>query len=110
VPRALTDRGARVEVVEAYETVAPACRPEELDRVLTPRPGLVTFTSSSTALNFARMLGDRKMSEFLTGVAVASIGPVTSGTVRRLGLEVTVEAEQPTIPGLVQAIKKLLTK
>jgi len=106
VPRALKERGARVEVVEAYETVAPEFPPGELERLLTPPPDMITFTSSSTATNFAKLLGDRRLRDVLDGVAVASIGPITSDTLRSLGVEVRVEAKHSTIPGLVQAIRE----
>jgi len=106
VPQALRARGARVEVVEAYETVTPEIPAEELERLLTPPPDLITFTSSSTAANFAKLCGSRPIADVLRGVAVASIGPVTSETARKLGLEVAIEARESTIPGLVEAIKK----
>ena len=64
----------------------------------------VTFTSSSTATNFIEMLGEGSPRLKLKGVTVASIGPVTSETVRRLGLPVTVEAAEATIPALVDAL------
>jgi uroporphyrinogen III methyltransferase/synthase len=110
VPRVLEERGARVEVVEAYETVAPEFEPGELDRILTPPPDAITFTSSSTASNFARLLGGRAIQEVLRGTAIASIGPVTSATLRQLGLEVTLEASESTIPGLVQALRDYFNK
>jgi uroporphyrinogen III methyltransferase/synthase len=105
VPRVLEEHGARVEVVEAYETVTPEFPAGEVERLLTPPPDVITFTSSSTAANFARLLADRTLSEVLRGAAIASIGPVTSDTVRKLGLEITVEAKESTIPGLVKAIQ-----
>jgi len=109
VPRALADRGARVEVVEAYDTVAAEFPAGQLERLLTPPPDMITFTSSSTVSNFAKMLGSRKISEALAGVGVASIGPITSGTARKLGLEVTVEASESTIRGLLRAIQRHFT-
>lgn len=104
VPRVLEERGARVDVVEAYETALPEFGPGELDRLLTPAPDLITFTSSSTATHFARLLGDRSIIETLAGVAIASIGPITSATLRKLGLKVTMEARESTTEGLVRAI------
>jgi uroporphyrinogen III methyltransferase / synthase len=106
VPRALAERGAQVSVVEAYETVLPSIRPAELDRLLTPVPDMITFTSSSTATNFVALLGERRAGEFLRSVATASIGPITSETIRKLGACVSVEAEVSSIPGLVEAIKE----
>jgi uroporphyrinogen III methyltransferase/synthase len=105
VPRVLEGRGARVEVVEAYETVTPEFPGGALEDILTPRPDVITFTSSSTASNFAKLLGDRPPREVLAGTLVASIGPVTSNTARKLGLEVNIEARESTIPGLVEAIR-----
>ncbi len=106
VPRALARRGARVEVVEAYQTITPSFLPGELERLLTPPPDLITFTSSSTASNFAKLLGSDNAAQALTKVAIASIGPITSDTLRKLGLNVTIEATESTIPGLIRAIQR----
>jgi len=104
VPRVLEERGARVEVVEAYQTVTPHISPKELARLFTPPPDAMTFTSSSTATNFAKLLGENRLAETLSGVVIASIGPITSQTLRKLGLPVTIEAVESTMHGLVRAI------
>jgi len=102
----LIEKGARVEVVEAYETVIPVLPAGKLEELFTPRPDAITFTSSSTASNFARLIGDSKVRETLAGIVIASIGPVTSNTIRSLGLSVDVEAGEFTVPGLVRAIQE----
>ena len=110
IPRELRKAGARVDVVEAYETVIPLSSRKQLrDALRNPRrrPHLVTFTSSSTVRNFAELLGLREA--LATGIQLASIGPVTSSTLRELGFRVDVEAKQFTIPGLVQAIVRAMT-
>jgi len=107
VPRVLAERGAHVEVVEAYQTALPDLDRNELRAALSPAPDLVTFTSSSTALNFARLLeqdGERALIP-PRAVRAASIGPITSETARSLGFEVVLEAAEYTIPGLVAAIR-----
>lgn len=104
VPKVLADRGARVQVVEAYETLAPEISPEKMRELLTPVPHAVTFTSSSTANHFAKMLGERSISKVLSGAAIASIGPVTSGALQKLGLRVDIEAKESTIGALAQAL------
>jgi uroporphyrinogen-III synthase len=104
IPRELRLAGAEVDVVEAYETVVPVDSPARLRSVLKNpqrRPHLVTFTSSSTVRNFVNLLGASKAQ--LRGICFASIGPVTSATLRELGLRVDVEASEFTIPGLVKA-------
>jgi uroporphyrinogen III methyltransferase/synthase len=108
VPRVLEERGARVEVVEAYQTVAPEI--PALDHLLIPPPDAITFTSSSTATNFAKLVGQDRLAEVLRGTVVASIGPVTSETLRKLGLAVTVEAAESTMAGLVKAIQEYFAK
>ena len=110
VPRVLEERGARVEVVEAYQTVAADISPEEISHLLTPPPDAITFTSSSTVTNFARLIGQERLAETLRGVAIASIGPVTSETLCQFGLTVTLEARESTIPGLVEVLQLYFTR
>ena len=105
VPRVLEERGARVEVVEAYQTVMPEISTDELTRLLTPPPDAITFTSSSTVRNLATLLGEDRLAETLRGGVIASIGPITSQTLRKLGIAVTVEAQEATMSGLVHALQ-----
>ena len=66
----------------------------------------MTFTSSSTVKNFVTLLGSGRQvtPTKLRGMRTASIGPVTSSTLRELGLPVDIEAAEFTIPGLIAAI------
>jgi uroporphyrinogen III methyltransferase/synthase len=102
VPTELARRGARVDVVEAYRTVVPEGAAESAAEVFGGgrKPDWITFTSSSTVQNFVAAAG----ADVLAGVKVASIGPVTSATARKLGIEVAAEAAEFTIDGLVEAI------
>jgi len=112
IPRELRRAGARVDVVEAYETVIPQSSRRRLQAALknpNKRPNVVTFTSSSTVKNFVELLGPRRKSALLNGVQTASIGPVTSATLRELGLQVDISAREFTIPGLVAAIVDAVT-
>ena len=105
IPRELRKAGAHMDVVEAYETVVPQASRRRLQSALANprrRPQVVTFTSSSTVRNFVSLLGSRQMS--LEGIRLASIGPVTSSTLRELGLRADISAKEFTIPGLVDAI------
>ena len=107
IPRELRKAGAQVDVVEAYETVVPESSRRRLQAALknpNQRPSVVTFTSSSTVRNFVELLGSRPKSKLLDGVQMASIGPVTSATLRELGLPVDIAAREFTIPGLITAI------
>jgi len=111
IPRELRKAGAHVDVVEAYETTVPNSSRPRLRRLLGNRrrtPHVVTFTSSSTVRNFVSLLGSTK--ENIESVRFASIGPVTSSTLRELGLRVDIEAKEFTIPGLAEAIRVALTR
>jgi uroporphyrinogen III methyltransferase/synthase len=102
LPRKLAERGARVDVVEAYRTVVPAGAATQVQEIFggTRKPDWITLTSSSTVQNFVRLAGVQAME----GVRVASIGPVTTAAAKRLGLAVSVEAKVYTSDGLVEAI------
>ena len=106
LPEKLKEMGAEVNVVPAYRTLM--AEEADVERVRAEfsegRVEMVTFTSSSTVRNFVEMLGEDFIGQEMKGVAVASIGPVTSATARELGLEPHVEAEVSTIPGLARAI------
>jgi uroporphyrinogen-III synthase len=117
IPRELRKAGARVVVVEAYETVLPVASKEKLHAVLrnsSRRPDVIAFTSSSTVKNFLRLADAPRPAHRLSksgpyhttldGIQLASIGPITSATLRQHGLAVDIEAKTYTIPGLIRAI------
>jgi uroporphyrinogen-III synthase len=106
IPRELRSAGAQVDVVEAYETILPRASRRQLLNVLSgsDRPDVITFTSSSSVRNFFALLRGDIDRVSLNGIVLASIGPVTSATMREHALPVTVEAQEFTIPGLVRAI------
>lgn len=109
IPRELRNMGAKVDVVEAYETVVPTSSQKKIRALMsdpTSRPNVITFTSSSTVRNFVKLLGGRARPPHrgLESTQLASIGPITSATLRELGLPVPIEAREFTIQGLIQAI------
>lgn len=109
IPVELRKAGAHVDVVEAYETVVPQSSRTRLRSALANarrRPHVITFTSSSTVRNFVALLGAAKRG--LDGICLASIGPVTSSTLRELGLGVDIAAGEFTIPALVEAIRQAM--
>jgi uroporphyrinogen III methyltransferase / synthase len=98
LPDALRERGAEVDVVALYETVAEP--PDDAAIEAARDADYVTFTSSSTVRNLVRAVGDR----LPAAARVVSIGPVTSAAAREAGLEVDVEADRHDIEGLVEAL------
>jgi uroporphyrinogen-III synthase len=108
IPQELRRYGAEVDVAEAYETVVPTNSAEKLRALLadeSSRPHVITFTSSSTAANFVTLLGTGvSPKQTVLGIALASIGPVTTATLRESGLSADIEAVNYTVSGLVDAI------
>ena len=98
LPDALRERGAQVDVLPLYETVA-----EELNdaaRAAALDADYITFTSSSTVTRFLDAAGGPPSA----ATRIVSIGPVTSATLRERGLEPHVEARRHDIDGVVSAI------
>ena len=111
LPDELRKMGAQVDVIEAYETRVPEGTSEKLAELFadpSTKPHVVTFTSSSTATNFLFSIGEDAR-ELLEGVCLASIGPVTSETLRKAGCPPTLEAHEYTMDGLVQAITEFVS-
>ena len=113
VPVELRKAGAAVDVVEAYRTIVPDESCAALQQALIDPdrlPDATSFTSSSTVTNFFGLMHQAGISAWPVPMAAASIGPITSRTLRENGIEPSVEAKEFTIPGLVMAMCELLTR
>jgi uroporphyrinogen III methyltransferase/synthase len=96
---------AQVHDVAIYETKpAKELPPHVIDAFDAKQVTWVTFTSSSTVKNFVSLLGPDYKSK-LADVKLASIGPITTATMKELGLPPTVEAKTFNIEGLISAIQ-----
>lgn len=106
LPEALEDAGARADVVPVYRTVRP--NTSERGRVDALLAGgavdCITFTSSSTVINFAQLFDANDLSQLLAGVTVACIGDITAATAAEYGLRTDILPTQYTIPALTRAI------
>ncbi|MCW2955042.1 MAG: uroporphyrin-III C-methyltransferase [Conexibacter sp.] len=103
LPDALRARGAEVDVVDLYETVAERLSAAEL--AAARAADYVTFTSSSTVRFLLDAGGGTGPDGVLgDGARLVSIGPVTSATLREHGLTPHVEAERHDVDGLIAAL------
>jgi uroporphyrinogen III methyltransferase / synthase len=100
LPDALRARGAEVDVLELYETVAEPLSPPAL--AAARAADYITFTSSSTVRFFLEAAGGS--ADLAPTTRIVSIGPVTSATLREHGLEPDLEAADHDIDGLVAAL------
>ncbi|MGD0081572.1 MAG: uroporphyrinogen-III C-methyltransferase [Acidimicrobiales bacterium] len=97
LPRALAAKGYEIDIVEAYRTVRPTATPAMIESVSSA--DAVMFSSSSTVTGWIELLGTERLPP-----VVACIGPITAATAREAGIEVTVEASEHSIGGLVDAL------
>lgn len=101
----LRQHGATVEQIAVYRTV-----PVETDLgglaadITRGRIDAVTFTSASTVRAFVDRVGAAaaRSGRFVA----ATIGPITAGTARELGLRDILEAEPHTVAGLVESLAR----
>jgi uroporphyrinogen-III synthase len=107
LPESLRAQGITVDVVAGYRTrrlgndaaepLRQRLREGALDAVLV--------TSSSMATSLVEALGDEAPA-LLARTIVASIGPVTTKTLERWGVQVTVCAQKYTVSGLLSALER----
>jgi uroporphyrinogen III methyltransferase/synthase len=106
LPDALRARGAEVDVLEVYETVAEPLAPRALQAALGA--DYITFTSSSTVRFFLAAAEGEAAGAPRRGLArgtrIVSIGQITSEALREHGLEPDVEAERSDVAGVIDAL------
>ena len=96
LPDALRERGAAVDVLALYRTVAEPLGDDA--RAAALGADYATFTSASSVRFFHEAAGT------LAGPRLVSIGPITSEALRALGHEPDVEASEHTPGGLIAAL------
>ncbi len=107
----LRARGADVHIAVAYETRPTRGLGDQLGSLLgSGRLDVITFTSSSTVESFFDQLQPEDRERLLRNVRLASIGPVTSATLRAHGADAAIEAPEATIQSLTLAIVEFFRK
>jgi uroporphyrinogen-III synthase len=99
----LLKAGADPVAVVAYDKQMPEDAPRRAAELFAKEIGWVTFTSPRIARCFAELFGadwERRRSE----LRAASIGPVTTAELRRLGVEPAAEAASPSDQALVDSV------
>jgi uroporphyrinogen III methyltransferase/synthase len=100
----LKNLGAHVSTLTAYRTENPKRISENVKKeLLSNSVDYITFTSSSTVSNFIKILGSKNVKK-ISKSRLASIGPVTSKTLRTYGLKPACQAKKFTSAGLIHAI------
>jgi uroporphyrinogen-III synthase len=112
LPEALTTAGATVTIADAYRNQIPPDSIPALQQLFSASanyPDAITFTSASTVRNLIALLETADLI-LPSHIVLASIGPVTSQTLRDLSHEPSCEAAEPTIPALIQSLLSHLSQ
>lgn len=110
LPDTLRAAGAEVTIAPAYRTIIPESSIDAIRALFaTPEnyPDAITFTSSSTAENLFALLKTANLT-LPTHILRASIGPITTQTLQNLGYPPQIEAQEPTVPSLVEVLRQSL--
>ena len=108
LPQSLHAAGADVTIAPAYRTVVPRESVDALTHEL-PRLHAITFTSSSSVRNLLELLDAAGMT-MPRGMVLASIGPITSQTLRECGYDPQVEAPTADVEVLASALARFLER
>ena len=106
LPQQLAAAGAEVTIASAYRTVIPRESVEALRREL-PRVSAITLASSSAVRNLLELC-DAADVTLPPGVVLASIGPITSGTLRECGYAPHLEASVANVEVLASELARYL--
>lgn len=101
LPIGLREWGAKVDVVVAYRTIAPADLSQRVLEGLRERPDIVIFASPSAVQNLVAVAEGQARR-----IPAAVIGPVTEEACRRAEIDVEVVASPSTAEGLVAALER----
>lgn len=105
LPEQIRKSGGKIDVVPAYKSVKPLKDGKTVKELFKDgKIDVITFTSSSTVRNFTEIFDRDELTALTKGVTIASIGPITTETAKKLGIETDIMPGRYTIPALTEAI------
>jgi uroporphyrinogen III methyltransferase/synthase len=105
LPCALREAGAEVTDAVAYRTAAPQhLDPQALGRVRNAEVDTILFASPSAFFNLWDFIPAAELAALSTRLQFAAIGPTTARALRDAGVRVEIEALEPSVTALADAI------
>lgn len=102
----LSERGAVVRVVEAYQTVCSQGGDDRPRWMTQGHIDALTFTSASTVTCFfSRLQNEGGQRGSVLGLCAGCIGPKTAATARECGFTTVIVASEHTLNGLVDTLQ-----
>ena len=101
----LEKNGAKVSDVAIYKIKNPNRNIRKIKSILKKKKiDVIAFTSPSGVKNFVN--GFKNIADYIKGVKIASIGPVTANAIEELGMKTDIMPEEYTIKALAEAIEE----
>ncbi|MBC8524531.1 MAG: uroporphyrinogen-III synthase [Chlorobium phaeobacteroides] len=109
IPAAIAERGGRCDSIIVYENHPPDLEATEKVKKMVGEGKIscLSFTSPSTAQNYFKAVGSKKIP---SGVLVAAIGKTTATALEKLGVSVDIVPEYYDGPHFAKAIAEALQK
>jgi uroporphyrinogen III methyltransferase/synthase len=97
--------GAKVKSVSIYtaEKLSQNCHPERSEGSINGNIDWIAFASSFAVKCFFEDIDKKDVQN----VKIASIGPIASETLKKFGVEPTIQAKEHTIDGLIEAMEQV---
>jgi len=103
--KAMSDVGAEVTSVTAYDTLPPeSADPEILGRIRRGSVDVAIFASPSAFKSFSAQFAADELKELSRRVLFAAIGPTTRRAMEEQGITVSIEPNDPSTESLVRAL------
>lgn len=106
IERVLIDNGAEVVPITTYNTVRPKWPEGFKDKLFERPPHAIIFTSGSTAQGLCDLLSESEVKELVKDKLIVSIGPSTTLMIQDLGIKVSLEAKEHSVPGIIKETVK----
>jgi uroporphyrinogen-III synthase len=107
LPEALRRRGAIVDEVATYETVAAPPPPGFIKKMILNNADVVTFTSASTVLFFSSFFTKKEFNALFRRAIALSIGPSTTAALKQRRAHRIIEANVSTTPKMVERLCRI---
>lgn len=91
--------------LEVYTTFVPQWPGNMRERLFKYPPDIIIFTSASTVDGFNKILNPEEIHQLLESARILSMGPSATRALKSTGLTIGYEAEEHTIPGIIDCLR-----
>jgi uroporphyrinogen III methyltransferase / synthase len=110
LPQLLRNYGAEVTEAIAYRTVTPVnLDQEKIAAIVNGEVEAILFFSPTAVEHFVGILGNEKLRDLQSRLAITAVGPITANALRQSGVDRLFVAEDTTADAVIAALEKHFT-